>query len=146
MSGPGAPMAGISRCEVDALVRRAPPHLQPILRAVRDHGIGLVSLFPGGEAADIAPMLAARPSVVIIGDDTGCAVGPAGFNQPALELVFTAAQMAFLQPGAPDRKAYAAAAWIAAGMRGHAVIIETTPECELDWKLLLARYGEGAAA
>lgn len=141
------PMLRLPRDRLDALLASADwRHLRPVLRAVRDHKIGLVMLLPGGEPVDLARMLAKRPTVVIVGDDAGFAFGPAGFDPNVLQAAFTAAELVVMVAGAPELALYERAATFTALTRRHSVIVETQHEAEADWLALAARYTVAGAA
>ena len=140
------PMVRVSRRQIDVLLLNHDwRHLKPILRAVRDHKIGLVMMLSGGDRVDLCRMLK-RPSVIIIGDDAGFAFGPVGFDPDMLQVAFTAAELVITVDGAPYPACYERAAAFAARKRRHAVIVETRPEYAAEWADVAARYAVTGAA
>jgi hypothetical protein len=109
------------------------PHLQPLMIAVRDGGIGLCVVPQGNEPFDPPTN---RPTVVILGDDMLEAKGPAAFHRRSLILFVRKCRGAVIVASEPIVAAYAAAAAMAvAGF--NAVIVETQPRHEADWKAAL---------
>jgi hypothetical protein len=114
---------------VQYLVKHGPPHYQPIALAIR-HGAGLAQVMQH-EGSFRVPL--DKPTMLIIGDDLHLALGPKAFNTGSLRRFVQRAGHAIVVSSWPDPRAYAAAAYSAAVLREHAVLVETLPEFEQAW-------------
>jgi hypothetical protein len=109
------------------------PHLRPLMIAVRDYGIELCVVPQGKEPFDPPGN---RPTVLIVGDDMFEAKGPTAFHRPSLVRFVKRCRAAVIVAAEPVVPACAAAATMAAiGLS--AIIVETQPEHEADWKAAL---------
>ena len=52
------------------------PHLLPIVQAIRDHGVGFLVIPQRATGLHRGIKLLQRPFIVMVGDDTDCALGP----------------------------------------------------------------------
>lgn len=129
----------IPRERLDDRIANGPPHLRPILLAVRDHGVGL-AVVP--QCRDTFELPTARPHVVIIGDDLHEALGPTAFDRLSLKRVVRRAGAAIVVSSSPEFLPYATAAGIALLGRD-VVLVETLPAFELEWIHYIERYRPG---
>ena len=112
-------------------------YLAPIIRAVRDDGIGLLMIPQGGGRFDRPP--ACRPWVAIIGDDLDRSLGPGGFHKVSIRKLLKRAHGCSIVSSAAMPNVYAAAAAMAGTCRRNTVLIETTPLHELPWIEMVQR-------
>lgn len=125
--------ADVPRSRLEHVARTGPLHLRPIYAAMIDPGIGLALVAQRSGRFDIA---SPRPFVALIGDDTDCALGPAGFHRKSVRRLAGRVRSIAIIASDVEPKAYAAAAALAA--LGHNVlIVETRPEQEGAWIELL---------
>jgi hypothetical protein len=119
--------APATRERINAAIVSSPPHLHPVLVAVRDCGVGMLFV-PQGPGKFVIP--SPRPAVVMIGDDMEQAVGPTGFHLPSIRRAIRACD-AFAD-------LYATLASTAVG-GGKAMIVETRLAHEFAWIELIQK-------
>lgn len=130
--------APATRAGLDRAMEHAEPHLRPVLKAVRDHQVGL--LFVGQQSGVFRlPADRKRPAIIIIGDDFDQAVGPEQFHLPSIRRAVRASHAFAVISSAPPVDLYEAMSLAAAATRRNVVIIETRPEQEIQWVSLLQR-------
>lgn len=112
------------------LKTKTPRYLRGLLEATRDFAIGLVMVFqgpfeftrPGG-----------RPSIVLIGDDILCSLGPDGFHEESIRAALKDAAFVGIVATEPVPFIYNKAATFAARDRLNTAIIETRIEHKDAW-------------
>jgi hypothetical protein len=109
---------------------RPPRHFRGLLEATRDFAIGLVTVFQG-HFEFTRP--SGRPSVILIGDDTGCSLGPDGFHKESIRAALKDATFVGIVATDPVLYIYNRAATCALRDRQDAVIIETRIEHKDAW-------------
>lgn len=118
-------------------VRVSAPHLVPIMLAVRDHRVGMLSVPQGAEAFAFPPDKR-RKAVVLIGDDMETSIGPDGFHLPSIRRLIRACGAFAVVSGAATPDVYGALA-TAAVLGRHALIVETRLEHEFQWVQLIQK-------
>ena len=121
-----------------AALADAPPHLRPVILAVRDHRIGLllVAQSAGPFAIPREPKRAA--AIVIVGDDFDRSLGPDGFHLPSLRRAIRACRAFAVVSSAADPTLYAGLS--AAAVSGcNTMIVETRLEHEFQWVALIQK-------
>ena len=109
------------------------PHLLPVFRAIRDHGLRLMIL-PQTREPFLQPMdEMGEPFVAIITDDTDRAVGPEHYHQESLRQLASVIDGAAVVASSPPPEAYATMTMMPVLYGVNTVIIETRPEQELQW-------------
>ena len=96
------------RC-VDSTIARiahAAPHLIPIYRAVRDHGIVLSGLERDEIFSSIPKKLRKRPLLLLIADDLATAEGPQAFHKKSLRKAFALADLVAIHASGPEARQY----------------------------------------
>ena len=83
----------LKRADIDRAIASmsvTAPHWVPVLRAVRDHGIGTVSVLPTKSSFWPLPAEypASKPVLVYLGDDLDASRGPAAFHTRSLKRLF----------------------------------------------------------
>lgn len=73
-----------------------------------------------------------RPFIVMVGDDTDCALGPDQYDSKALDRLIGMADGVAIVSCAPPPEAYSSIALMAMAQR-NGLIIETRPEQEIAW-------------
>jgi hypothetical protein len=109
------------------------PHMNPVLEAVRDFGVGVMWVPQGKYSVDDALNAARNASIVLIGDDTDRALGPTGFDQSSMRRLFQRAEHVAVIASAPPEHVYAGMSTLAALARCFVVIVETRLEQEIAW-------------
>ncbi|QBM75875.1 hypothetical protein E2E30_08875 [Sphingomonas sp. AAP5] len=133
--------ASATTARLDTAMEQAPPHLYPVLLAVRDHRVGM--LFVGQDAGSFAiPKESTRPAIVLIGDDLEQSVGPDGFHMPSLRRLVRKCSAFTVVSSAPTAEIYAAGTAPAVGGK-NAVIIETRLAHEFQWVALIQKLAPG---
>ncbi|SFI40354.1 hypothetical protein [Albimonas pacifica] len=108
------------------------PHLLPIVHAIRDHGVGFLVIPQHATGLDRGIKLLQRPFIVMVGDETDCALGPDQFDSKALDRLIGMADGVAIISCAPPPEAYSSIALMAMAQR-NGLIIETRPEQEIAW-------------
>jgi hypothetical protein len=108
------------------------PHLLPIVQAIRDHGVGFLVIPQRATGLDRGIKLLQRPFIVMVGDDTDCALGPDQYDSKALDRLIGMADGVAIIACAPPPEAYSSIALMAMAQR-NGLIIETRPEQEIAW-------------
>lgn len=108
------------------------PHLLPIVHAIRDHGVGFLVIPQRATGLDRGIKLLQRPFIVMVGDDTDCALGPDQYDSTALDRLISMADGVAIISCAPPPEAYSSIALMAMAQR-NGLIIETRPEQEIAW-------------
>ena len=126
--------ASVPPSRIDAFVPMAPPHLLPILYAVRHHGVGWA---PVPQRPGRFTIPAGQPSIVVLGDDLHEALGPTAFHRKSVHRVLAGCCFAAIISCEPLPEVYAQAAAMAVLFRGDVVIVETRPRWEADWHALV---------
>jgi hypothetical protein len=134
--------APATRAGLTAALTCAPPHLHPIIEAVRDGHVGMMFV---GQAADPfrLPNEPGRPAIVIIGDDFDRAVGPSGFHLPSIRRAIRACTAFAVISCEPLPHVYGVSAITATLSRRNVMLIETRPEQELAWLELIQKLAPG---
>lgn len=118
-----------------AMAHPGAEHLRPIFAAVRDYGVGFLSVRQA-RSPDKPPafeLLTDRPSIVLIGDDLHEAFGPAGFDPGSLEALVLSARGAAIISSGSNTPAYSAMALAALLTGGNTIIVETQLTQEQAW-------------
>lgn len=123
---------------LNAALEAAPPHLRPVIQAVRDCRVGMLFVPQGPEPFRL-PKEPARPAIVIIGDDFDRADGPDGFHLPSIRRAIRDACSFAVVSCAPPPEVYASIALTAAVTRKNTMLIETRPEKEIPWLALIQK-------
>jgi hypothetical protein len=127
---------GFSRAELDQIVSdpATPAHIKSIYAAVRDYHIHHVLLTQNEKSFNIAQLKEFGPMVVIIGDDTNCALGPSAFDQSALRVLIGKSTCVAIIASMIVPDIYKCLSLMAGLFRVNAIIIETRPEQEMAWR------------
>lgn len=130
-----------TRENLDYAIRVSPDHVRPILTAVRDCGVGMLFVMQTPQAFRLPRD--GRPQIILIGDDTHRADGPAGFHMPSIRRAIRACSAFAVVSSAPPTLVYAEATVpvILAGQ--NAMIVETRPEQEIQWVSLIQKLAPG---
>lgn len=135
--------AGTTTALIDrALAGGVAPHLVPVLIAVRDHRVGMLTVPQGAEAFPFPPE-DRRKAVVLLGDDMDVSVGPNGFHMPSIRRLIRACGAFAVVSGAADPVVYAALTTAAIAGK-HALIVETRLAHELQWVALIQKLAPRA--
>ena len=122
-----------------AQIAHAAPHLIPIYRAVRDHGIVLAELERDEILASIPKKLRKRPLLLFIADDLATAEGPQAFHKESLRKAFDLADLVAIHASGPKEGHYQTfAANAVAG--SNVVVVETQADRLGEWRALHKRY------
>ncbi len=108
------------------------PHLLPIVHAIRDHGVGFLVIPQRATGLHRGIKLLKRPFIVMVGDDTDCALGPDQYDGKSLDRLIGMADGVAIISCAPPPEAYSSIALMAMAQR-NGLIIETRPEQEIAW-------------
>jgi hypothetical protein len=142
-----ADVSSVSRARLDEVIASAEhaPHMQTMLAAVRDQRLCL-AIIPHGcrhmrEVLDEVRL----PAVVIVGDDTERALGPAGFDAAATRRLFREAAYVAVMSGASVAEVYAAACRHAVDERCLVALVETRVKQEIAWASLVREANPLAA-
>lgn len=133
--------AEATTARIDAAIAAAPPHLRPVLVAVRDYRVAMLFIPQGTEAFAI-PAKSARASVVLVGDDMEQSVGPGGFHLPSVRRVIRACSAFVVISSEPTAAIYAAGTAPAVGGM-NVMIIETRIAHEFQWVALIQKLRPG---
>lgn len=133
--------ASATTARLDAALDAAAPHLRPVLLAVRDHRVGMLFVDQDAGAFSI-PTKAARPALVLIGDDLECSVGPEGFHMPSIRRMIRACSAFTVVSSEPTAEIYAVGTAPAVGGKNVA-IIETRLAHEFQWVALIQKLAPG---
>ena len=133
--------ASATTARLDAALEASEPHLRPVLLAVRDHRVGMLFVGQGAGAFSI-PSNAARPAVVMIGDDMEQSVGPQGFHMPSIRRAIRACSSFTVVTSVPTAEIYAAGTLGAVAGR-NVMIIETRLAHEFQWVALIQKLAPG---
>lgn len=130
--------APASRANLTEALETAAAHLRPVIQAVRDDRIGMLFI---GQSADPfrLPRDPQRSAIIIIGDDMHRAVGPEGFHLPSVRRIIRACSAFAVVSSAAPPDVYEAMASTAAVTRCNTLLIETRPECEIQWLSLIQK-------
>lgn len=131
-----------TRANLDKAIAATEPHLKPILRAVRDFGVGMLFVRQGKDSFRL-PKGSTSPCITIIGDDYDAAHGPDGFHLPSLRRSIRAAAWFAVVSSEPQPHVYATAAALAAGVRANVFLVETRPTHEIQWVHLIQKLMPG---
>lgn len=118
--------------QLETKVSEKAPHLLPIVHAIRDHGVGFLVIPQRATGLDRGLALLERPFIVMVGDDTDCALGPDQHDSTALDRLIGMADGVTIISCAPPPEAYFSIALMAMAQR-NMLIIETRPEQEIAW-------------
>lgn len=136
-----ATFATAHRARIDQALSFSPPHMRPILLAVRDLGAGWATIPQHSGRFDLPP---GKPTICVIGDDMNEALGPAGFHRKSIRRVIAASRVVAIVACEPLLFAYTAAA-SAVGLGMNSTIIETRPEFEMQWLALVKAENPNAS-
>lgn len=117
---------------LESKVTEKAPHLLPIVHAIRDHGVGFLVIPQRATGLHRGIKLLKRPFIVMVGDDTDCALGPDQYDGKALDRLIGMADGVAIVSCAPPPEAYSSVALMAMAQR-NGLIIETRPEQEIAW-------------
>jgi hypothetical protein len=123
--------------------RQRAQHLEPILAAMLDCGVEPMLVGQHDKAFRLPRD--ARPSVVIVGEDTDRGLGPAGFHQPSLRRLFRASGGATVISSAAPGDAYALPTATVVRTRRHTAIVETCVARRPSWIEVITRAVPGLA-
>ncbi len=137
----------VSRARLDNLIGSAgqAPHLQAVLSAVRDHRLAWLTLLENSGCINAALDTAPEAALVLLGDDTDRALGPAGFHAASTRRLFHKAAYVAVMSGAPVAEVYAAACRHAVEERCLVVLVETRVEQKIAWVNLVRETNPLAA-
>lgn len=125
-------MTGDVLDRLESAAAKKAPHLLPIVHAIRHFGIGYLVIPQSAKGLNRGLDLLARPFIIMVGDDTDCALGPGQYNRAHLERMIGMVDGVAIISSAPPPEAYSSIAMMAvAGRNG--LIIETRPEQEIAW-------------
>jgi hypothetical protein len=113
------------------------PHLVPIYGAVRDFGVGVLTV--PQKSGPFAPFQKDVPVICLIGDDLHASLGPSAFDRNSLKAFVRTCGAAIVVSCEPVVKAYACAATEASVRRHNVVLVETRLQHEFAWVSLLRR-------
>lgn len=130
-----------TRANLDLALKTTEPHLRPIIKAVRDHGVDMVFAKQGSEAFRLPRT--SNPAIIILGDDFDCAMGPEGFHLPSIRRAIRAAHSFAVMSSAPQSAVYTAMALTSVATRRNTMLIETRPEQEIQWVNLIQKLAPG---
>lgn len=133
--------AEATTARIDAAIAVAPPHLHPVLLAVRDYRVAMLYVPQGTETFTI-PAEATRATVVMVGDDMEQSVGPDGFHMPSVRRVIRACSAFTVISSEPTAAIYTLGTAPAVGGK-NAMIIETRIEHEFEWVSLIQKLRPG---
>ena len=102
------------------------------MRIHRDHGVGFLVIPQRATGLHRGLKLLHRPFIVMVGDDTDCALGPDQYDGKALDRLIGMADGVAIISCAPPPEAYSSIALMAMAQR-NGLIIETRPEQEIAW-------------
>src|SRR5690606_31571687 len=122
--------APASRANIEDAYRKAPPHLRPLIRAVRDNVAGLLFVGQGPQKFDL-PRDPKRPAIIVIGDDFEKAVGPNGFDKLSIRRAVASACAFVVVSSGAHTPPYTAAALAAYRHRRNVLLVETRLEYEI---------------
>jgi len=100
------------------------------LKAIQVHGCGYLIALPW--AGPFVVPAKWPGAVILIGDDTDAARGPAAFDAPSMGRVLRTCERAVVVSSGPEPTPYKIAANAAIAGR-HALLVETRPEQEIPW-------------
>ena len=129
------------RDRIDQYLSIAPPHMRPIMLAVRDHGAGWATIPQRIGRFDLPQ---GKPIITIFGDDLDVSLGPDGFHRKSVRCVLARCRVVSIVACEPLLELYLAAA-SAAVFGFPAAIIETRPEHEMQWLGLVKQAAPDAA-
>lgn len=116
----------------------SPPHLRPIIEAVRDRGAAM--LFVGQSATPFRiPKDSRKPAIVLLGDDFDHAVGPEGFHLPSVRRAMRACQAFAVVSSGPLAPVYASIAGASVIGRCNVMLIETRIDQEIPWLAMVQK-------
>jgi len=124
------------------IIGDAPPHLRPILTAVRDQRVGFLFVPQGFDSFRI-PKRADRPTIVVVGDDFDSAQGAAGFHGPSIRRIIRSCAFFAIVSSMPTSDIYGTIAATTAKTRKSGLIIETRLEQEFQWVALVQKLAPG---
>jgi hypothetical protein len=118
--------------------RQRARHLDPVLAAMLDCGVAPVLVSQDNKAFRLPR--GARPSVVIVGEDTDRGLG---FQQPSLRRLFRASGGATVISSAAPGDGYARPTALVVRTRRHAAIVETCIARRTSWIELITKSVPG---
>ena len=125
-----------------AALEVSPPHLRPIIEAVRDHRVGMCIVEQSAEPFCM-PRDPSRSAIVLIGDDFDRAVGPGGFHLPSVRRAIRSCHAFAIVSSAPLVAVYKSVALTAALTRRNVMLVETRPEQEIPWLSVVQKLAPG---
>lgn len=115
-------------------------HLAPIMQAVRDFGVSMIFVPQGiKDHHEALPAVLAEPFIALIGDDMYQALGPKAFGKKMLTRLIRKADVAAIVASEAVYEVYDQMSQQAALARRNVLIIETLPNCELEWVAALRK-------
>lgn len=110
-----------------------PPHLKPVFEAVRDYGIGYLTLLQHGHGLPAERLNSQNPMITVVGDDTDAALGPIAFHAATLKILTLRASCVAVISSDVVPDIYALFSLMTGLLRANTLIIETRPEHEQAW-------------
>ncbi|SMH60477.1 hypothetical protein [Azospirillum agricola] len=136
-----SPVFPMSRAKLLELADVTHPHLKPLVLAAAHHRIFFGTVLQHAGRFDPPP--AARPFVLLVGDDMFETLGPAAFHSKSLRRVLAGATHVGINAANIQAGIYARAAELAAA-GGRVVLVECRPETEREWLAFAGRHAPAA--
>jgi hypothetical protein len=130
-----------TRANLDLAMETTEPHLRPIIKAVRDHGVDMVFATQDTDAFRLPRT--SNPAIIILGDDFDCAMGPEGFHLPSIRRAIRAVHSFAVVSSAAQPDVYTAIALTSVATRRNTMLVETRPEQEIQWVNLIRKLAPG---
>lgn len=131
-----------SRAVLDQALATAEPHLRPVILAVRDLACGMLMVRQGSQPFRL-PRDPRRAGIVIVGDDMGHAIGPAGFHMPSVRRAIRSCHAFAVVSCEALPEVYERIALTAAITRRNVMLVETLPSEEIAWASLIQKLAPG---
>lgn len=129
-------MSGPMLDRLESTAAEKAPHLLPLVHAIRHHGVGFLVIPQRATGIERGLDLLERPFIVMVADDTDCALGPDQYDRAALERLIGMVDGVAIISSAPPPEAYSSIAMLAI-VGNNGLIIETRPEQEIAWTNLV---------
>lgn len=112
---------------------QTPPHLKPVFEAVRDYGVGYLTLMQHGHGLPTERLNSQNPMITVAGDDTDAARGPGAFHAATLKILTLRASCVAVISSEAVPDIYTLFSLMAGLLRASTLIVETRPEQEHAW-------------
>lgn len=112
---------------------QTPPHLKPVFEAVRDYGIGYLTLLQYGDGLAAEKLNSQNPIITVVGDDTDMARGPGAFDAATLRILTLRASCVAVISSEAVPDIYTLFSLMTGLLRASTLIVETRPEQERAW-------------